>query len=220
MTDPIKWDEESEPVKCLLKVSRLFPNGHNGSDHATTDDLRRACEAAGLKVCGCEGIDDGEEPIDWEAAYRDANKDRQELRAEVDRLQRCMGEALEAANVENARKALVEPWWDEDETNEPVSKPIQCEFPGCTATHPTLLEGDAEGEGWTCYGKHDECYEFHRDGWHCTRPLGHSGDHAAYVGMHIARARWPQSEPATEPELPPVQAGEGGGSTARWSTCR
>ncbi len=53
MTDPIKWDEESEPVKCLLKVSRLFPNGHNGSDHATVEDLRRACEAADLDLCHC-----------------------------------------------------------------------------------------------------------------------------------------------------------------------
>ncbi len=117
---PIEWDEESEPVKCLLKVSRLFQSGAQGSYHATVDDLRRACEAAGLTVCDCDGEPSlaGAARIDYleaalkelgrgrkfadkdlsaaNAALHDANKDRQELRAEVDRLQRCVLEGSES----------------------------------------------------------------------------------------------------------------------------
>ncbi len=94
MTKLIEWYEEQVPVKCLLKVVRESSDTVL-SDHATTDDLRRACEAAGLKVCGCEGGD-------WEAAYRGANIDREELRAEIDRLQRCVLEGANMTAVEQA----------------------------------------------------------------------------------------------------------------------
>lgn len=82
-------------------------------------------------------------------------------------------------------------------------EPLTCEFPDCHETHPTLLEGDAEGEGWTCdgheYGQRDYCEQECQDTVACcTRPSGHEGDHIGWDQKRVL-ARWPQAPAEPKP---------------------
>ena len=60
MTDEkwIQWDEPREPIAMTLVVKWM--DGNPCERPATLDDLRRACAAVGLDLCGCGGCDDDE----------------------------------------------------------------------------------------------------------------------------------------------------------------